>query len=212
MSHGVLYFCWRAGRPRWIPPKKLRDLGYKGSDIKDDNGLWLPLEAALQRAREINERIRQAGHALAPATHFIERRQRAVRRAEKKAATGYVYFVRCRDHIKIGFSIRPIYRVAAIVGAHPDPFTSLIVVPGTEREERGLHAILAEHRTGGEWFAACRHVLNVMTRCVHAQHVVLAKTTPHAMIGSLKKPRKSHKQNRETRETGVRRDISEIED
>lgn len=46
---------YRAGTyaPRWEPSPKLRRLGAKGQPLKDDAGAWLPLEAAIAKAREL---------------------------------------------------------------------------------------------------------------------------------------------------------------
>lgn len=34
------YVSWRNGRPRFQPPKKLRDQGYQGKDLRHDDGTW----------------------------------------------------------------------------------------------------------------------------------------------------------------------------
>jgi integrase len=60
------YFVWRDGRPRWSPGPKLRAIGWKGQDLKDDAGAWLSFEAAIGAARAINARVGEAGRT-APA-------------------------------------------------------------------------------------------------------------------------------------------------
>ncbi|CAN1721950.1 putative Tyr recombinase domain-containing protein [Hyphomicrobium sp. 1Nfss2.1] len=53
MKLKVPYFVWRDGRPRWVPGPKLRQQGFKGRDLKDDDGRWLPLEAAIAAANAL---------------------------------------------------------------------------------------------------------------------------------------------------------------
>lgn len=191
MSHGVLYFWWRDGRPRWIPPKRWRDRGFKGRDLKDGRGQWLPLEDALAKAREINRSLPGIPPGVSARTSV--RRGKKIKRIrtvlpDSPGPRGYVYFLVCGERVKIGFSVRPISRVAALSGAHPDPIELLLVVPGTQDQERNIHMVLAEFRTGGEWFVACRQVLNLMIRCAHARCVVYGKTTPRKIISQTSRP------------------------
>jgi integrase len=48
------YVAWRGGRPRWIPSPKLRRAGWKGRDLKSDDGQFLGFEAASEIASRIN--------------------------------------------------------------------------------------------------------------------------------------------------------------
>lgn len=43
-------------QPRWEPGPKLRAAGAKGQPLKNDAGEWLPLDAAIARAQELNAR------------------------------------------------------------------------------------------------------------------------------------------------------------
>lgn len=45
-----------AYQPRWEPGPKLRNAGAKGQPLKDDTGAWLPLDAAIVKAQELNAR------------------------------------------------------------------------------------------------------------------------------------------------------------
>lgn len=36
----IPHVAWREGRPRFVPAKTLRDIGYKGRDLKHDDGSW----------------------------------------------------------------------------------------------------------------------------------------------------------------------------
>ncbi|PZQ63388.1 MAG: hypothetical protein DI570_09350, partial [Phenylobacterium zucineum] len=44
---------WRDGRPRWIPSPTLRKAGWKGTDLKDPKGAWLPRGASIDAAEAI---------------------------------------------------------------------------------------------------------------------------------------------------------------
>jgi hypothetical protein len=46
-------FVWREGRPRWIPSPTRRAQGWRGHDLKDQWGKWLPMGAAIERAQVI---------------------------------------------------------------------------------------------------------------------------------------------------------------
>lgn len=54
---------WRAGRPRFNPGPKLRKLGYRGEDLKNPDGTWLSLDAAIAWAenRKAEAEGRRAG-------------------------------------------------------------------------------------------------------------------------------------------------------
>lgn len=67
--------------------------------------------------------------------------------------TGFIYFLRCGDFIKIGFSKQPDLRVASIATANPLPVVLAAVYPGSKADEFNLHVMFARHRSRGEWFA-----------------------------------------------------------
>lgn len=66
MKLRVPYFVWREGRPRWVPGPKLRRRGFKGRDLKDDAGAWLPLEAAIAAANLLTEQTKRDPQARPP--------------------------------------------------------------------------------------------------------------------------------------------------
>jgi hypothetical protein len=60
---------------------------------------------------------------------------------------GYVYFVRFRDRIKIGYTTNMISRMDAV------PHEEILAVhPGTMRDEKRCHEAFAHLRENGEWF------------------------------------------------------------
>jgi hypothetical protein len=74
----VPYFAWRDGRPRWVPGPKLRDLGWKGRDLKDEAGQWLTLSDAIDAARKINAEVKDKLDNPAPKQQAIPRGRRVV--------------------------------------------------------------------------------------------------------------------------------------
>ena len=41
MKLSIRYLKWRDGRPRWEPGPTLRAKGWKGRDLKSEQGEWL---------------------------------------------------------------------------------------------------------------------------------------------------------------------------
>ena len=77
---------------------------------------------------------------------------------------GFVYFLKAGGDIKIGFSTEPTSRIQGLKVGMPVAIEMLVVVPGTRRDERALHAELTDDRLSGEWFKASRKVRDVMLR------------------------------------------------
>lgn len=69
---------------------------------------------------------------------------------------GYIYFVfrgiRRSPRIKIGFSTDVEKRIAGLQTASPELLKLLGSVPGTIRQEKEIHAVLASESVGGEWY------------------------------------------------------------
>ncbi len=69
-----------------------------------------------------------------------------------KGAVGYVYFLRCGDTVKIGFSKSVPKRVKSLSAATPHETEIVKVIPGTTQTERYFHAHFSAYRQKGEWF------------------------------------------------------------
>lgn len=52
------YVAWRDGRPRFVPGSRERAMGYKGQDLKHDDGRWFSLDEAHGFAMARREEIR----------------------------------------------------------------------------------------------------------------------------------------------------------
>lgn len=72
----------------------------------------------------------------------------------------FVYFVQARSgRIKIGRSVSPSVRLAALRSGCPEPLFILGVMRGDFAEERAIHTRFAAHRLVGEWFAPAGELL-----------------------------------------------------
>ena len=52
----ITHVAWRDGRPRFAPGPKLRRLGFKGEDLKREDGSWMDAQEA---ARWVEEKARE---------------------------------------------------------------------------------------------------------------------------------------------------------
>lgn len=67
----------------------------------------------------------------------------------------YVYFVWSKDTdlVKIGLAKDVGARLSAMQTGSPIPLTLIGLIPGRQRVEERIHALFAEERRKGEWFA-----------------------------------------------------------
>lgn len=63
-----------------------------------------------------------------------------------------VYFIRCGEFVKIGFSVRPEERLEVIQSVMPHEVVLIGHIPGARRRERELHTRFAHLHHRGEWF------------------------------------------------------------
>lgn len=73
--------------------------------------------------------------------------------------TGFVYFIRCEDRVKIGYSEDPTRRLTKINADAPFPCELLGWVAADDYPERELHERFADARLHSEWFAAVPEIL-----------------------------------------------------
>ena len=150
------YVVLRDGRPRWIPGPRLRRLGFRGQDLRHADGRWFTAEECRAfteaRQQEIAARRGQGQSALVVPAR--------ARRAPK--ADSHIYFLRVGDLVKIGYSTKPLSRIDDLRTVVAGKISSLVIVPGTRRDETRLHHALRAHRRNGEWFAATAAVVDAM--------------------------------------------------
>lgn len=77
---------------------------------------------------------------------------------------GFVYFIRCEERVKIGFSIQPMNRLTKVNADAPFPCQLLGFVAVDSFTEEALHARFSAHRVHGEWFAASDEVLDFIAQ------------------------------------------------
>lgn len=166
MSHGVKYLVWRGGRPRWVPGQALRARGFKGKDLKDKNGNWLPWEFAKAEAERLNDLagVPQGKKKVRPPTYPGEI-------GMVKSDKGYVYFLVLGQSVKIGFATDPVSRFRSSWTYLPDEPDLYVAVEGSVHEERRLHSILHEDRKKGEWFHLTTRVMKIIARSAFEKKV-----------------------------------------
>lgn len=160
MSHGVPYFIWRDGRPRWSPGPEIRSLGFKTRDLRRDDGSFMDLDEALAKAIELNAETGRVTKVALPKVHRVFEPNRLNRK-------GYIYFLWVGNSVKIGFSTNPLSRLSALGVSIPDEPAFFSFVPGTKDGERDLHNSLADHRKRGEWFRASFTVRRAIQRMMN---------------------------------------------
>lgn len=74
--------------------------------------------------------------------------------------TGFVYFIRCEDRVKIGYSENPVRRLTKINADAPFPCELLGWVAADDYPERELHERFATDRLHSEWFAVSPGLLS----------------------------------------------------
>lgn len=63
-----------------------------------------------------------------------------------------VYFIRCGEFVKIGFSICPELRLATIQAVLPHEAVLMGSIPGARKREREIHTRFAHLHHRGEWY------------------------------------------------------------
>lgn len=163
MSHGIRHFHWRDGRPRWIADRTARDLGFKGKDLKDEEGNWMALRPAMAAAERINAVL----DASRSDTGRISRRSPTDSDPDNMLP-GYVYFIWAGNRVKVGFSANPFSRLSSLKTSISSPIEKFIVVPGTMAAEQRLHRRFEKHHSHGEWFKPTKAMEQVIARMLIA--------------------------------------------
>lgn len=63
-----------------------------------------------------------------------------------------VYFIKCNEYVKIGYSSNPYARINSIKTSNPHEVEVLLVIPGNVELEKELHYILRDSNYKNEWF------------------------------------------------------------
>lgn len=176
----IKHISWRNGRPRFNPGISLRRLGYGGQDLRHENGNWFTDEEAREYSATLDAmarmRLGKPHRAPGPDTAQEPRLVVAAPKAKATNHSGFVYFLRSGDRLKIGFSRDPVKRLTALRTSMSHSIETIAVVRGTEREERSLHWQLRTYRRNGEWFECHPSVMEVMIRSLTFGKVMLDDT------------------------------------
>jgi hypothetical protein len=73
-------------------------------------------------------------------------------RDEIRKRSGFVYFIRSGEFVKIGYSKNPIKRLDILNTGMGTRARFVLSVPGTMKDEKQLHGRFARNRANGEWF------------------------------------------------------------
>lgn len=74
----------------------------------------------------------------------------------------YLYFIRCRDRIKIGRSNDPARRMQELSVYAPDPLELIAIFPNCGHYQNELHQTLKNINTNGEWFEDTKETRKAM--------------------------------------------------
>jgi hypothetical protein len=77
---------------------------------------------------------------------------------------GFIYFVRCGEFVKIGFSTWPEYRMQFLAVYNPIPCTLIASFPGTYQDEARVHRYARQFKHRGEWFRWCPEIAALVER------------------------------------------------
>jgi hypothetical protein len=136
LTNEIRKWSWAKNDPRWNAYWKKKDEEAK----------------AAQRQKEID------------AQREIERKQRLAKTRVGRRSLGwdgYIYFIQGASGgaIKIGHSMDPVKRLKDLQTSYPDDLVLLLMIAGSEADERALHELLAASRLKGEWFSPSDEVL-----------------------------------------------------
>ena len=72
--------------------------------------------------------------------------------SKKNKTLSWIYFLQCKNYIKIGRTNNILKRMIEIQGLNPFPLKLLLVLKGDSKKEASLHARFRKDRIRGEWF------------------------------------------------------------
>ena len=163
----VKYFYWNNGKPRWVPGPHMRARGAKGVYLRDEAGEFLPYADAVKQAI-----LKNAAYGV------------GTPRPKPSNNIGYVYFMWAANAIKIGFSVDPTGRAAALQTGSPLDIRLILAVRKHKKYERDLHRRFRELRVSGEWFRPDPVLLAFIENLQH--ETISAQSSHHETLDCLK--------------------------
>ena len=122
------------------PDADSRTLAHDGRRLERVETGYLLLNYAQYRANEFGEKLLTG-------------------QGDTNRSRGRVYFIRCADAIKIGFSQNPWARLTSLQTALPSKATLIGHIPGSVELEKALHKRFEHLKTTGEWFKATPEIM-----------------------------------------------------
>jgi len=113
------------------------------------------LGKAIQLAESYNEQLDSWRHGTPPKDDTPSAGRR-----------GYVYFIRVGARMKIGFSHKPLARVADLLTGMSHPPSMIVAIRAQAADEYSVHQRFAALRQSGEWFTETREMTRFVMRCV----------------------------------------------
>ena len=93
------------------------------------------------------------------------------RNRSRSGVNGNVYFIRCQDFVKIGFTTNaPEKRCHALQAGNPGYLELWFYFPGTLADEQALHQVFDPLLMHREWFAMRGKLRDLVWYCGHDDH------------------------------------------
>lgn len=89
-----------------------------------------------------------------------------------------VYFIKCAEYIKIGYTIDLENRLKAAKTFNPFPLEVLRILDGDMKREKQIHKELSKFKHEGEWLIDCEEVRGYIKTQTFADPTNLDKPTP----------------------------------
>lgn len=99
-----------------------------------------------------------------------------------------VYFLACRDRLKVGFSRNPAARAKDMQGHCPYQLTIIGVLPGNSEDEQHILNVLRRYRVHGEWHSMndeLEKVINLHTFIYAGKRVSRRVLSPVQFVPTL---------------------------
>ena len=153
-------------RPRFSPGPSLRAQGFRGKDLRHNDGRWFTAEEAAHWA--MSGRVYPESFSNGVIKTIRKRRLR-----KKTDSAEWVYFLIAGDWVKIGYSREPLRRTYDVGEALPIETTMVIALRGSVTAERGLHRVLSFYKSRGEWFQFASPIREIIIRSVAAGRLLV---------------------------------------
>lgn len=164
MTGRVPYYRVIRGRGYWKPSKEMQELGFRATPCGPDG----PQARAKANALLLEWRDCKRSNKLSSQLGEMARPQKPPK--EFPLDRGYVYFFKVGGFVKIGFSKKPLHRIADLHVGQSTAADLMVAVKGSRMDEKGLHRALEGFHSSGEWFQASSSVMTVITQVILAGH------------------------------------------